>query len=58
MPVEFGARDFIGLSVYDLLTKLPICCDKITKAFKLLGEIVENSSRWIWGRKDEKPLQL
>ena len=39
MPVEVGARGFIGSSVYDLLTKLSICGNKRTKALKLLAEI-------------------
>ena len=47
MPVEVGARGFVGSSVYDLLTKLSICGNKRTKALKLLAEIAENSSRWI-----------
>ncbi|KAK3791415.1 hypothetical protein RRG08_046568 [Elysia crispata] len=45
MFVEVGARGFVGLSVYDLLTKLSICGNKRTKALKLLEEIAENSSR-------------
>ena len=39
MPVEVGARGFVGSSVYDLLTKLSICGNKRTK---LLAEIAEN----------------
>ena len=54
MPVEVGARGFIGTSVYDLLTKLTICGNKRTKALKLLVEIAENSSRWIWSRRNER----
>ena len=45
MPVEVGARAFIGSSVYDLLTKLSICGNKRTKALKLLAEIVKNNSQ-------------
>ena len=56
MPVEVGARGFIGSSVYDLLTKLSICGNKRTKALKLLAEISENSSRWIWSRRNERSL--
>ena len=56
MPVEVGAREFIGSSVYDLLTKLSICGNKRTKALKLLAEIAENSSRWIWSRRNERSL--
>ena len=48
MLVDIGARGFRGSSVYDLLTKLSICGNKRTKALKLLTEIAENSSRWIW----------
>ena len=51
MPVEVGARGFVVSSVYDLLTKLSICGNKRTKALKLLAEIAENSSRWIWIRR-------
>ena len=54
MPVEVGAREFIGSSVYDLLTKLSIYGNKRTKALKLLAEIAENSSRWIWSRRNER----
>ena len=32
MPIEVGARGFVGSSVYDLLTKLLICGNKRTKA--------------------------
>ena len=53
MP-EVGARGFIGSSVYHLLTKLSICGNKRTKALKLLAEIAENSSRWIWSRRNER----
>ena len=31
MPVEVGARGFIGSSVYDLITKLSICGNKRKK---------------------------
>ena len=41
MPVEVGARGFLGSSVYDLLTKLSICGNKRTKALKSLAEIAE-----------------
>ena len=44
MPIEVGARGFVGSSVYDLLTKLSICGNKRAKALKLLAEIAENSS--------------
>ncbi|KAK3796054.1 hypothetical protein RRG08_013359 [Elysia crispata] len=54
MLVEVGARGFVGSSVYDLLTKLSICGNKRTKALKLLAEIAENSSRWIWSRRNER----
>ena len=54
IPVEAGARGFVGSSVYDLLTKLSICGNKRTKALKLLAEIAENSSRWIWSRRNER----
>ena len=43
MPVEAGARGFVGSSVYDLLTKLSICGNKRTKARKFLAEIAENT---------------
>ena len=54
MPFEVGARGFVGSSVYDLLTKLSICGNKRTKALKLQAEIAENSSRWIWSRRNER----
>ncbi|KAK3767773.1 hypothetical protein RRG08_044906 [Elysia crispata] len=54
MPVEVGARGFGESLVYDLLTKLSICGNKRTKALKLLAEIAENSSRWIWSRRNER----
>ena len=41
MPVNVGAREFIGSSVYDLLTKLSIYGNKGTKVLKLLSEIAE-----------------
>ncbi|KAK3733166.1 hypothetical protein RRG08_046087 [Elysia crispata] len=47
MPVEVGARGFVGSSVYDLLNKLLIGGNKRTKALKLLAEMAENNSRWI-----------
>ena len=103
MPVEVGARGFIGSSVYDLLTKLSLCGNKRTKALKLLAEVMvsqlclmcgstlncqtlcrearpryslvvdedvkkptnqlkllaeiaENSSRWIWSKRNERSL--
>ena len=43
MPVEVGAKGFVGSSVYDLLTKLSICGNKRTKALKLLAEIASGS---------------
>ena len=54
MPVEVGARGFVGSSVYDHLTKLSLCGNKRTKALKLLAEIAENSSRWIWSRRNKR----
>ena len=51
-PLRFGARGFIGSSVYDLQTKLSICGNKRTKSLKLLAEIGKNSSRWIWSRRN------
>ena len=48
MSVEVGAQGFIGSSVYDLLTQLSICGNKRTKVLKLLAEIAENFSHWIW----------
>ena len=52
MPVEVGARGFIWSSVYNLLTKLSVCGNKITKALKLLSVIIKISSSWIWSRKN------
>ena len=54
MLVEVGARGFVGSSVYDLLTKLSTGGNKRTKALKLLTEIAENSSRWIWSRRNKR----
>ncbi|GFO05151.1 polyprotein [Plakobranchus ocellatus] len=47
MPVEIGARGFVGSSAYGLLSKLSIGGNKRTKALRLLAETAENSSRWI-----------
>ncbi|GFO27371.1 reverse transcriptase [Plakobranchus ocellatus] len=47
MPVEIGARGFVGSSAYGLLSKLSIGGIKRTKALRLLAETAENSSRWI-----------
>ena len=57
MLVEVGARGFIGSPVYDLLTKLSICGNKRTKALTLPVEIAENSSRWIWSRRNESSIR-
>ena len=54
MPVEVGVRGFIESSVCDILIKHSICGNKITKALKLLAEIAENISCWIWSRRNEK----
>ena len=51
MPIEVGARGFVGSSVHDLLTKLTICGNKITKAQELLAKIVKISSRWVWNTR-------
>ena len=56
MPVEIGARGFAATSAYNLLSKLSICGRKRTKALRLLAEIAENSSRWIWSRRNEQCL--
>ena len=53
LPVEIGARGFIGTSAYNLLTKLAITGSKRTKALKTLAETAEASSRWIWTRRNE-----
>ena len=53
LPVEIGARGFVGASAYDLLTKVSISGSKRTKALKSLAETAENSSRWIWSRRNE-----
>ncbi|GFO31698.1 polyprotein [Plakobranchus ocellatus] len=54
MPVEIGARGFVGSSAYGLLSKLSIGGNKRTKALRLLAETAENSSRWIWSRRNER----
>ncbi|GFO11963.1 reverse transcriptase [Plakobranchus ocellatus] len=56
MPVEIGARGFVGFSAYGLLSKLSICGNKRTKALTLLAETAENSSRWIWSRRNKRLL--
>ncbi|GFO05023.1 reverse transcriptase [Plakobranchus ocellatus] len=56
MPVEIGARGFVGSSAYGLLSKLSIGGKKRTKALRLLAETAENSSRWIWSRRNERLL--
>lgn len=53
IPVEIGARGFVGASAYSLLSKLSINGSKRTKALKVLSETAENSSRWIWSRRNE-----
>ncbi|GFO16340.1 reverse transcriptase [Plakobranchus ocellatus] len=53
MPVEIGAREFVGSSAYGLLSKLSIGGNRRTKALRLLAETAENSSRWIWSRRNE-----
>ncbi|GFO11403.1 reverse transcriptase [Plakobranchus ocellatus] len=54
MPVEIGARGFVGSSAYGLLSKLSIGGNKRTKALRLLAETAENISRWIWSRRNER----
>ncbi|GFN81896.1 polyprotein [Plakobranchus ocellatus] len=51
MPVEIGARGFVGSSPYGLLSKLSIGGNNRTKALRLLAETAENSSRLIWSRR-------
>ncbi|GFO46337.1 polyprotein [Plakobranchus ocellatus] len=54
LPIEVGAMGFVGTSANNLLSKLSINGQKRTKALKALAEIAENSSRWIWGRRNEQ----
>ena len=56
LPVEIGARGFIGASAYNLLTKLSITGSKRSRALKTLAETAENSSRWIWSRRNDPSL--
>ncbi|GFN82315.1 RNA-directed DNA polymerase from [Plakobranchus ocellatus] len=56
MSVEIGARGFMGSSAYGLLSKLTMYGNKRTKALRLLAETAENSSRWIWSRRNERLL--
>ncbi|GFN84731.1 polyprotein [Plakobranchus ocellatus] len=56
MPVEIGARGFVGSPAYGLLSKLSIGGSKRTKALRLLAETAENSCRWIWSRRNERLL--
>ncbi|GFO26354.1 polyprotein [Plakobranchus ocellatus] len=53
MPVEIGARGFVGSSAYGFLRKLSIGGNKRTKALRLQAETAENNSRWIWSRRTE-----
>ncbi|GFR81316.1 polyprotein [Elysia marginata] len=55
-PIQIGARGFAGSSAYDLLNKLSISGNKQSKALKMLSETAENSSRWIWSRRNEQLL--
>lgn len=54
--VEVGARGFVGRSVYELLSKVNISGRARTKAIRLLSEIAERSSYWIWTRRNENEL--
>ncbi|GFO43724.1 hypothetical protein PoB_007022900 [Plakobranchus ocellatus] len=56
IPVEIGARGFVGSLAFGLLRKLSIGGNKRTKALRLLAETAENSSRWIWSKRDERLL--
>ncbi|GFO40167.1 polyprotein [Plakobranchus ocellatus] len=56
MPVEIGARGYVGSSAYDLLSKHSIYGNKRRKALMLLAETTENSSRWLWSRRNERLL--
>ena len=55
MPAEIWASGFIGSTVYDLLTELSICGNKRIKALKLLAELADNSSCWIWSKMNQTP---
>ena len=50
MPVEVGARGFVGSPVHDFLTKVSICGNKRTETLKILAEIAENSSCCIFSQ--------
>ncbi|GFN82189.1 polyprotein [Plakobranchus ocellatus] len=54
--VEIGARGFVGSSAYGILSKLSIGGNKRTKSLRLQAETAENSSRWIWSRRNERLL--
>ncbi|GFO29350.1 reverse transcriptase [Plakobranchus ocellatus] len=56
MPVEFSARGFVGSLAYGLLSKPSIGGNKRTKVLRLLTKTAENSSRWIWSRRNESAL--
>ena len=56
LPVEVGARGFVGASAHDLLSKLSIKGKKRTRSLKALAETAENSSRWIWSRRNAQLL--
>ncbi|GFO28981.1 polyprotein [Plakobranchus ocellatus] len=56
MLVEIGARGFVGSAAYGLLSKLSISGNKRTKALRLLAKTAEDSSRWIWSRRNGRLL--
>ncbi|GFO00591.1 reverse transcriptase [Plakobranchus ocellatus] len=49
-----SARGFLGTSAYNLLSKLSINDQRRIIALKAFDETAENSSRWIWGRKNKQ----
>ncbi|GFO27246.1 polyprotein [Plakobranchus ocellatus] len=53
LPLEVSVRGFVITPAYDLLRKLSINAKKRTKAVRALAKIVEDISRWIWGRRNE-----
>ena len=50
--VEIGARGFISGTLYEFLCQIGIKGHNRTKYIKHLIEIMENSSMWIWNKRN------
>ena len=56
LPVEIGARGFVGTSAYNLMKQLSIEGRKKTRALKAMAEAAERCSSWIWSRRNKGEL--